>query len=157
MKKNLNILIAGVGLVLLSACSHPLLNAISDEVCGADCVSLAWDANTESDLGGYKVYYGTSADALTQSVDVGNVTSTSIRNLTTGTTYYFAATAYDIDRNESTYSNVVSKAVGSARLRRSSPMELVFPLRQNSCTRLGGLELNLSPVSCSPPVILARP
>ncbi|MGD8523304.1 MAG: fibronectin type III domain-containing protein [Desulfobacterales bacterium] len=67
-------------------------------------VSLAWDANSEPDLDGYKVYYGTSSRNYTASVDVGNTTEYTLTGLTEGTTYYFAATAYDTLNNESSYS-----------------------------------------------------
>ena len=36
----------------------------------AEQVTLAWDANTESDLAGYKVHYGTASGSYTTSVDV---------------------------------------------------------------------------------------
>ena len=39
-------------------------------------VSLAWDPVADTDLAGYRVYYGTAPGNYTQSVDVGNVTST---------------------------------------------------------------------------------
>jgi hypothetical protein len=35
-----------------------------------DQVTLAWDANTEPDLAGYKVHYGTASGSYTTSVDV---------------------------------------------------------------------------------------
>jgi hypothetical protein len=75
-------------------------------------VTLAWDANGESDLAGYKVYYGTSSRNYTWFLDVGNVTSTTVANLSDGLTYYFAATAYDTAQPplESTYSAEVSKS-----------------------------------------------
>jgi fibronectin type 3 domain-containing protein len=50
-------------------------------------IKLAWDANTESDLSGYKVYYGTSSQSYSGSVDVGNATSYTLTGLTQGQTY----------------------------------------------------------------------
>ena len=38
-------------------------------------VTVAWDANSESDLDGYKFFYGTSSGNYTFSKDVGNTTS----------------------------------------------------------------------------------
>lgn len=80
-------------------------------------VKLAWDANTETILGGYKVYYGASSRTYTTSLDVG-VTATpatpafTVDNLTDGTTIYFAVTAYSADRTiESGYSNEVAACV----------------------------------------------
>ena len=37
-------------------------------------VTLAWDANTEPDLAGYKIHYGTASRDYSHSIDVGNVT-----------------------------------------------------------------------------------
>jgi hypothetical protein len=75
-------------------------------------VSLTWDATTTNtdgspiaDLAGYKVYYGTSSGSYSTSVDVGNVTSVYIVDLTSGTTYYFAVTSYNSFGHESAYSN----------------------------------------------------
>jgi hypothetical protein len=76
--------------------------------------TLAWDPNTESDLAGYKVHYGTISGSYTVHTDVHNVTTYSVTGLTAGQTYYFAATAYDASGNESGYSNPVSYAVPGA-------------------------------------------
>jgi hypothetical protein len=70
-------------------------------------VTLAWDANTEPDLDGYKLYYGTSSRNYTTSVDVGTTTEYTLTGLTEGITYYFAATAYDTLDNESGYSTEI--------------------------------------------------
>ena len=68
-------------------------------------VSLEWDPNIEPYLAGYKMYYGTSSNGYTCTVDVGNHTTCTISGLEEGNTYYFAATAYDLFGNESDYSN----------------------------------------------------
>lgn len=70
-------------------------------------VTLAWDANTEPDLAGYKVYWGTASRSYQNNADVGNQTTYTVTGLSEGVTYYFAATAYDIYGNESGYSNEV--------------------------------------------------
>jgi hypothetical protein len=74
----------------------------------AGTVSIAWDPVLDTDLQGYRVYYGTSPSSYTQSVDVQNVTQTTISGLTDCTTYYFGVKAYDTAGNESaTFSNQV--------------------------------------------------
>ncbi len=70
--------------------------------------TLSWNPNSESDLAGYKVYYGNSSGSYSFNVDVGNQTSYTISNLVEGKIYFFAATAYDFSGNESGYSNEVS-------------------------------------------------
>jgi hypothetical protein len=73
--------------------------------------TLSWDANTEGDLAGYKVYAGTASRSYGPPIDVGNVTSFQIINLQPGQTYYFAVTAYDTVHNQSGYSNEASKRI----------------------------------------------
>ena len=75
-------------------------------------VTLSWDANTEPNLAGYKVYYGVSSGNYQPYKDVGKTTTTSISSLQSGSTYYFAITAYDHSGSESEYSNEVSYTPG---------------------------------------------
>jgi hypothetical protein len=74
-------------------------------------VKLAWDANTDSDLAGYKVYYGTASGTYQSNIDVGNVTSYTVTGLGDGLLYFFAVTAYGTSSGESGYSNEVSTTV----------------------------------------------
>ncbi len=67
-------------------------------------VTLAWNPNNESDLAGYKLYYGNSSRNYDTNIDVGYQTSYTISGLVDGNAYYFAATAYDFSGNESGYS-----------------------------------------------------
>jgi len=74
-------------------------------------VNLAWNANTEPDLAGYKVHVGTASGVYTLlNVDVGNVTSFTVTGLAPGAVYFFAVTAYDTSGFESGVSNEVSAA-----------------------------------------------
>lgn len=74
----------------------------------AGTFSVAWDPVSEPDLAGYRVYYGSSAGSYTQSVDVGNVTQTTL-TLADCQMWFVAVKAYDTAGNQSaTYSNEVS-------------------------------------------------
>ncbi len=96
-------------------------------------VTLAWDASCDLNVIGYRIYYGSSSNSLTpqygpivtyncpsniisytnivygtdfkNTVDAGNTTSITITNLNPGMYYYFAATSYDGQGNESDFSN----------------------------------------------------
>ncbi|HET56892.1 MAG TPA: fibronectin type III domain-containing protein [Deltaproteobacteria bacterium] len=74
---------------------------------GAD-VTLQWDPNSEPDIGGYKIYYGTAPRTYGEPIDVGNVTEYVVKDLKAGAKYYFAATAYNTDGYESDFSNEVT-------------------------------------------------
>jgi len=78
---------------------------------GSASVTLAWDAVTTGNPAGYRVYYGTSTGAYSQTpgngLDAGTATIYTVTGLSTGTRYYFAATAHDALGHESDYSNEV--------------------------------------------------
>ncbi len=67
--------------------------------------TLTWSANTEADLSGYRLYYGTSSGSYDKNVDVGNKTSHSLSGLKSGQTYYIVARSYDSSGNESNNSS----------------------------------------------------
>ena len=77
----------------------------------AAAVSLAWSPSPDTSVIGYKVYYGTTSGVYTTNVVAGNATNATVNGLTSGTTYYFAATSYDASGNESGYSTEVSSTV----------------------------------------------
>ncbi len=76
-------------------------------------VTLAWDANTEPDVSGYKLYSGTATRVYGTPITVGNVLTYTVTGLADGQTFYFAVTAYDTFGNESGYSNEVVYTVPS--------------------------------------------
>jgi hypothetical protein len=82
-----------------------LLTLIALPAIAASSVPLAWNASSDANVAGYKIYYGVASRAYTNSVDVGNVTNTVIDGLVAGATYYFAATTYDAAGVESDFSN----------------------------------------------------
>lgn len=85
-------------------------------------VTLAWDPNTESDLAGYRVHYGTASGVYTATVEVDrNTTTCTVLNLTSGQTYYFAASAFNSAGESSGYSNEVSAAIESPNLAPATP------------------------------------
>ena len=71
-------------------------------------ITLAWDPNTEPDLAGYKVYYGTASRGYGSPIIVGKVTTHTLTGLTQGQNYFYSVTACDTSGRESEYSNEVS-------------------------------------------------
>ena len=71
--------------------------------------SLSWNANTEEDLAGYKVYSVTSPLNYKLILDVGKVTERELSELYLheDTDYYIAVTAYDTSGNESAHSSEI--------------------------------------------------
>jgi fibronectin type III domain protein/dockerin type I repeat protein len=74
----------------------------------ATLIKLAWSPNTESDLKGYRLRYGTASGVYTQSTDLGKVTSYQIQGLDSTKTYYFVLHALDLAGNVSDPSNEAS-------------------------------------------------
>ncbi len=69
---------------------------------------LTWSPSTNSDVAGYNLYYGTVSHVYTNVTSVGDVTNATIDGLVEGTTYYFSATSYDSQTNQSPFSNETS-------------------------------------------------
>ncbi|MBA2353418.1 MAG: IPT/TIG domain-containing protein, partial [Acidobacteria bacterium] len=74
----------------------------------AGSVSLYWDANSEPDLAGYVLVYGTAPGVYTQSVSLpASATTHEMTSLADGL-YYFAVRAFSTGGVQSTYSNEVT-------------------------------------------------
>jgi hypothetical protein len=82
-------------------------------------VSVTWDdlQPLEPTIAGYKVYYGTNPEFLTNVVDVGHVLTTLFDvPATGGQMYYFAVQGYDNDAhapNRTSLSGTVGITVGN--------------------------------------------
>ncbi|MEW6519000.1 MAG: tandem-95 repeat protein [Thermodesulfobacteriota bacterium] len=105
-----------------------LFSLLFSAVAQANEAKFGWSPNTETNLAGYRIYYGIASGSYTNTVDVGNppaidgqVTAI-LSGFTAGVTYYFAATAYDTDGFESDYSTEVVWTV---------PVEVVSPPAAN--------------------------
>ena len=84
-------------------------------------IKIGWYPNTESDLAGYRAYYGTSsAGAFSNSIDVGMATREgdlvvyTITNLIKEERYCIALTAYNTSNYESGLSNLWDDVCGNA-------------------------------------------
>lgn len=104
------------GVLLLLAIAGLLVACGGGGSTSPNTAALAWDAVTDPGLAGYRIYYGTAPGTYLQPPGGGvsvssNVTTYTVTGLTSGTTYYFAATAYDNLTNESVFSNEISKNI----------------------------------------------
>jgi hypothetical protein len=83
-----------------------LLFATTPDTYAAE-VTLAWDANPEPSVQGYRVYYGKASGVYTGVFDAGNRTDCVITGLEPAVTYYFACTAYSATGDESNFSGEI--------------------------------------------------
>jgi len=72
---------------------------------------LSWLANSEPDLAGYKAYCGLQSRVYSLQKDVGLVLTWTFTNLQGGHTWYCAVTAYVKSKNESPFSQEVTKVL----------------------------------------------
>ncbi len=94
-----------------------------------DTVQIEWDENSDLDLAGYRLYRGKSADSLSLLSDVGTAIAYLDTNVTNDSTYYYAVTAYDIENNESVYSNIVQ---ATPTIRPATPTGVSYRYDTNS-------------------------
>lgn len=81
----------------------------------SESIELSWQPSG-SGVAGFTIFYGTSSHTYNNSVNAGNTNQVVIPGLTFGTTYYFAARAYDSAGDVSALSDEVSFVAGSATL-----------------------------------------
>lgn len=110
-------------------------------------VTLAWNANTETNLAGYRLYYGRSNETFSGSVTVQatNATAT-VTNLEIGTFYKFAVTAFTVDGLESDFSDPVFYG-----FKPEKPANLRISVNLQSAATLSGPWSNLWTLSQSQP------
>lgn len=71
----------------------------------AASLRVSWQANTETDLAGYKVHYGKQSKTYTQVITADKAqTSLIITGLDNNMQYFVALTAFDTSMNESDFS-----------------------------------------------------
>ena len=74
---------------------------VSAAVIPSNGASLEWNANPESDVVGYKVYLGTESNSYTSVIDVAGTTKMQLPQVSLGTTFYLAVSAYNAKGEES--------------------------------------------------------
>ena len=74
-------------------------------------VTIAWDANSEPGVAGYRVYVGPAPSAYSEAFDAGNTTSFTYRTGIAGQRYYFAVSAYTSGQLEGPRSSEVSTVI----------------------------------------------
>jgi fibronectin type 3 domain-containing protein len=91
----------------------PFVPVISAAMSGQNSITIRLSDNNSGmvDYDGAIIYYGTSPNNLSDSVDVGKETTFVINNLQSGQTWYLAASSYDVKGNDSTKSSVVSAEI----------------------------------------------
>jgi hypothetical protein len=113
---------SGIVISVSNGTAKAALASFSITVTGAPTTNgtatLSWtppsqntNGTTISNLAGYNINYGTSASALSKSLQIPNPTATTgtVTGLTSGT-WYFAVVSYNADGSTSSLSSVVSKS-----------------------------------------------
>ncbi|MGD8910518.1 MAG: fibronectin type III domain-containing protein [Chromatiales bacterium] len=123
MKKLATLLLVSIVTLLLAACGSSGSDTGSDnrDTTPDSHLVLSWGAPSSrvdgsylslTELEGYRIYYGSSADDLSMLVDLNDtdITEYTVDSLPSGN-YYFAITVYDLEGLESGFSNIVNTDV----------------------------------------------
>ncbi len=74
-------------------------------------LKVGWQPSPDARVAGYKLFYGQSTRSYSNAVDAGGQVSCTLSDLYPGSTYFFAAAAYDASGNQSDYSEEISYTV----------------------------------------------
>lgn len=94
-------------LILCFLCAPGMLCAAS--------LKISWNSNKESDLAGYRIYYGTASGNYSYVLKVSKITTVQVDGFLDGYTYFIALTAYDTSGNESGFSQEISIDIPEAQ------------------------------------------
>jgi len=83
------------GLLLLAALACNPIQSLRASTANPYNVTLAWNANPETDIATYELSYGTASGTHPNLVEAGSSTAVAVTGLLEGTTYYFVVTARD--------------------------------------------------------------
>jgi len=92
----------------------------------ARSVALAWEPNSDENIVGYKLHYGTESASYSRVLDLGTELACSLHDLPENTTYYFAVTAYNNFEIESDFSEELSWTVSAGIDPRDGPFEIIL-------------------------------
>jgi len=118
-----------------------LFVALTASTQGQPTVTLAWDSSPDSSVTGYRLYAGLATGSYSEVLDVGNATDATVSNLISGVAYFFAATAYNTNGEESDFSNEVSYTVPSPT---DNPPALALTAPEDGAVYTGPVILNLT-------------
>jgi hypothetical protein len=88
-------------------------SAIYGAIAPPPAVVLSWDALTNADLAGYRLYIGTESGTYSAMTDAGNATQITLTDLTNGIRYFFVVTGYMTDGQEGDFSAELNFTAGN--------------------------------------------
>jgi regulation of enolase protein 1 (concanavalin A-like superfamily) len=119
----------------------------------ASSVGLAWNANPETNISGYRVSYGTTVGNYPSTVSVGATPAATVSGLNEGTTYYFVVAAINNAGQQSPNSAVVSYFVPVVAPSNRAPVALANSLSVPEDTQLtvvlSGTDADSNPLTYS--------
>ncbi|HEU5125156.1 MAG TPA: di-heme oxidoredictase family protein [Verrucomicrobiae bacterium] len=78
-----------------------------------NAIGLGWVSSSTTGVTGYRILYGTESGNLTNAIDVGNVTSAIISDLTPGQTYFLAVVTFTADGESDPLDSIISAQTDS--------------------------------------------
>ncbi len=112
---------------------HLHLRGVPDNLWGPDALTdtdgihIEWDANTEADLAGYKIYRSTDSVVYQQIGEViKTITFYEDTDVKLETRYYYRITAFDKEGNESTMSEPTSYTLMRKPILTQPPMQAIL-------------------------------